>query len=116
MVTLLVMHLTYFAANIIDGGQVQTSIAAGDQSAFQIGMQSFIPSLFGFVSVATLGVMLPTYCAQDCWLIKEKQSGEMYQFSLYSGGTFISAAYALGSWLYGLWSIGWFSSDYNPYL
>jgi hypothetical protein len=51
LVTLVLMHLTYFAANVIDGGAVQTAIAAGDQSTFQIGMQCFIPSVFGFILV-----------------------------------------------------------------
>lgn len=51
LTTLNTMHLVYVVTNIFDGGAVPEAIAAGDQSAFQLGMMSLIPTIFAFVVV-----------------------------------------------------------------
>ena len=99
LVTLLLMHLTYFAANIIDGGVFHHAMTVGDQSLVQLGMSAFIPSVFGFISVVAIAVVLPNYAAQDCWVFSERHNGEMVQYSVYIGGSLLAAAVVLGLYL-----------------
>ena len=104
MTTLMLMHLTYFAANIIDRGAVEAAIHGGQHTSFELVMLAVIPSVFGLIIAvrpaqiaafrcscdgcffliawmqAIVAVVLPNYAAQDLWFSVDQWKGEMAQY------------------------------------
>lgn len=104
MTTLMLMHLTYFVANIIDRGSVEAAIHGGQHTSFELVMLATIPSVFGLIIAvrpaknaafscscgsclfliawvqAIVAVMLPNYAAQDLWFGVDQWKGEMAQY------------------------------------
>jgi hypothetical protein len=114
LTTLIVMHLVYIVTNVFDGGAVPEAIAAGDQSLFQLAMMTAIPTIFAFVVVALIAVVLPTYAAQESWVYKEQWKGEMGQYGFYVASALLGTVYYVLKGMFAVWSSGYFSADYDP--
>lgn len=114
LTTLITMHLVYLVANLLDGGAVPEAIAAGDQSLFQLSMLIAIPTVFAFVAVSVVAVIVPTYASQECWIFKEQWKGEMAQYGTYVGSALLGTAYYMIKGMLAVWSSGYFSADYDP--
>eukprot|EP01043_Picozoa_sp_COSAG02_P065014 COSAG02_NODE_9678_length_2146_cov_1.290181_2_plen_254_part_00 len=114
LTTLITMHLVYLVANLLDGGAVPEAIAAGDQSLFQLSMLIAIPTVFAFVAVSVVAVIVPTYAAQESWIFKEQWKGEMAQYGTYVGAALLGTVYYLFKGMLAVWSSGYFSADYDP--
>ena len=80
LTTLNTMHLVYVVTNIFDGGAVPEAIAAGDQSLFQLGMMSIIPTIFAFVAVVRALLLCSALSLSLCPLSRKLATAPPEQF------------------------------------